>query len=72
MAKRNGPKPVPEGALEDIQGGGLLDSQAGTFGNTPKPAKGGVTAPYIGETEKNLAKLRAKPRAQRSAGRRPV
>ncbi|MEM1299362.1 MAG: hypothetical protein AAGH68_08770 [Pseudomonadota bacterium] len=68
------PETLSDSDLEETQGGGLLDSEAGTFGFEPITLERGVrrpaTAPewtnpndgdpgYIGETEKNVWKTPA-------------
>lgn len=45
-----GPREIDETALEDVNGGGLLDAEPGTFGTAPR---------YIGETEKSVWKAPA-------------
>lgn len=48
------PTPLGERELENVAGGGLLDTEAGTFGFEPITLERGAKALFIGETEKNI------------------
>lgn len=58
MTDRKKPTPLDDQDVADVQGGGRLDSAAGTLGYEAITLERGVKAPYIGETEKNARKRR--------------
>ena len=53
------PEAIEETELDAVNGGGLLDTESGTFGFEPITLERGVKAPYIGETEKGVWKAPA-------------
>lgn len=53
------PEVIADTALEMVDGGGLLDTSAGTFGFEPITLERGAKVRYIGETEKNVWKAPA-------------
>ncbi len=56
MAKREKPEALEDDALDQAKGGGLLPDPFGVVQGTPGR---GTATPYIGETEKNIAKAPA-------------
>ena len=59
MTETDKPKPLDDAQMDQVEGGGLMDTNAGTFGFEPVTMERGAQAPYIGETEKNVWKAPA-------------